>query len=83
MTIRFGLSAAMGGALALSAFTLPAMAVPQADRPSNASVQAEAPIGKVAMTVEAEDDGANCTKSRKRMFVDGEGWIVRRVTTCR
>ncbi|MBD2748783.1 hypothetical protein IC232_18990 [Microvirga sp. BT688] len=25
---------------------------------------------------------AHCDISRKRMFVEGEGWIVRRVTTC-
>jgi hypothetical protein len=24
----------------------------------------------------------HCDTSRKRMFVDGEGWIVRKVTTC-
>jgi hypothetical protein len=24
----------------------------------------------------------NCARSRKRLFVEGEGWIVRRVTTC-
>jgi len=28
------------------------------------------------------DDGKNCGQSRKRLFVEGEGWIVRRVTTC-
>jgi hypothetical protein len=25
---------------------------------------------------------ANCTKSRKRLWVEDEGWVVRRVTTC-
>jgi hypothetical protein len=25
---------------------------------------------------------AHCDIARKRMFVEGEGWIVRRVTTC-
>ena len=24
----------------------------------------------------------NCARSRQRLFVEGEGWIVRRVTTC-
>jgi hypothetical protein len=28
------------------------------------------------------DQDANCTKSRKRLWVEGEGWVVRRVTTC-
>jgi hypothetical protein len=32
--------------------------------------------------VSAEDDAA-CTKVRKRLWVDGEGWIVRRVSICR
>lgn len=36
-----------------------------------------------AAVAEADDDSANCTKSRRRLWVDGEGWIVRRVTTCR
>jgi len=27
-------------------------------------------------------DAPNCDRSRKRLFVEGEGWIVRRVTTC-
>jgi P pilus assembly chaperone PapD len=34
-------------------------------------------------SLENEDDNASCTRSRKRLWVDGEGWIVRRVTTCR
>ncbi|MGO4705895.1 hypothetical protein AB4072_08985 [Microvirga sp. 2MCAF38] len=24
----------------------------------------------------------NCQRARKRLFVEGEGWIVRRLTTC-
>jgi hypothetical protein len=27
-------------------------------------------------------DDASCDISRKRLFVEGKGWIVRRVTTC-
>ena len=27
-------------------------------------------------------DDASCDISRKRLFVEGQGWIVRRVTTC-
>jgi hypothetical protein len=27
-------------------------------------------------------DDSTCSRSRKRLFVEGEGWIVRRVTTC-
>lgn len=28
-------------------------------------------------------DDAGCFTARKKLWVDGEGWIVRRVTTCR
>ena len=31
----------------------------------------------------AADDDAGCYRARKRLWVEGEGWIVRRVTTCR
>ncbi|KLK93719.1 hypothetical protein AA309_07645 [Microvirga vignae] len=27
-------------------------------------------------------DTSTCDRSRKRLFVEGEGWIVRKVTTC-
>ncbi len=27
-------------------------------------------------------DASSCNRSRKRLFVEGEGWIVRKVTTC-
>lgn len=30
----------------------------------------------------AVDGAVNCDRSRKRLFVEGEGWIVRKVTTC-
>ncbi|HEY8566621.1 MAG TPA: hypothetical protein VIL65_14055 [Beijerinckiaceae bacterium] len=30
----------------------------------------------------SEDEPA-CERSRKRLWVEGEGWVVRRVTTCR
>lgn len=28
------------------------------------------------------DPAENCTSARRRLFVEDEGWIVRRVTTC-
>jgi hypothetical protein len=37
----------------------------------------------MAAVTESEDDAANCSRSRRRLWVEGEGWIVRRVTTCR
>lgn len=34
---------------------------------------------------ESEDDpsAGHCSKSRKRLWIEGEGWIVRKVTSCR
>ncbi|WP_082494307.1 hypothetical protein [Methylobacterium sp. Leaf108] len=36
-----------------------------------------------ALSPDTGDDAANCSRARRRLWVDGEGWIVRRVTTCR
>lgn len=36
-----------------------------------------------ALSVESTDDMTNCSRARRRLWVDGEGWIVRRITTCR
>jgi hypothetical protein len=34
-------------------------------------------------SIGTEQNGdVNCNRSRKRLWVEGEGWIVRRVTTC-
>lgn len=83
MTKRFGLFTGMGVALLIGASSLSAEAMPGTEGSSTTPPHRDAELGKVALTVEAEDDTLACTKSRKRLFVDGEGWIVRRVTTCR
>ena len=46
--------------------------------PATSEPQATGSVSSPAV----EDENANCTKSRKRLWVEGEGWIVRRVTTC-
>ena len=40
------------------------------------------PVRSVSAT-EGEDDGGTCSRIRRRLWVEGEGWIVRRITTCR
>ena len=32
--------------------------------------------------IERTDDSA-CSRARRRLWIEGEGWIVRRITTCR
>lgn len=71
-------------ALAASASILawPAQAAP----PSGPVTVAEAdrtPAPAAYAQSEGEDDAASCSRSRKRLWVEGEGWVVRRITTCR
>ncbi|MBJ6124942.1 hypothetical protein [Microvirga splendida] len=55
-----------------------------AAKPSKAAVTAvSAKDVETTSSVQANTGSdAYCDISRKRMFVEGEGWIVRRVTTC-
>jgi ABC-type amino acid transport substrate-binding protein len=75
-------------AAGLGAATSATSAAPAVDK-TPAKAQGRSPAVRDVTTTataaapeEAADD-ANCTTSRKRLFVEGEGWIVRRVTTCR
>ena len=84
---------ATGLTLALSGFAwaapLPAEAASAAAvRTKNAAAQV---VSTPASVKEPETTGSvekavtlepNCAQSRRRLWVEGEGWIVRRVTTC-
>lgn len=73
------LTALLGGCLLASATSVTiAAAAPIEQRPTKIAEAAQ------AQTTVADDDAStNCNKSRKRLWVEGEGWVVRRVTTCR
>jgi hypothetical protein len=78
----FGYAAAL--ALAFGGLGSSAQAAHNAshDRPA-AMIRATVTAQNTQAPSELEvDDGKNCGQSRKKMFVEGEGWIVRRVTTC-
>ncbi len=69
-----------------------ALAAPAADRGARQMAEASQvrpasdirPVSDVRPAeAESEDDAANCSKLRKRLWIEGEGWIVRRVTICR
>jgi len=69
----------------LGGVPIQAAAAPAVDK-APAKAQVRPPARDVATTASAsteEADDANCTTARKRLWLDGEGWIVRRVTTCR
>jgi hypothetical protein len=57
-------------AAAASAKTVPAVVADTTDRQP-----------ETTSAVSVSSDPA-CQRSRKRLWVDGEGWVVRRVTTC-
>jgi hypothetical protein len=46
------------------------------------TVASKDPETTSSIAQDQNDDGPTCDRSRKRLWVEGEGWIVRRVTTC-
>lgn len=81
MTIKLvsSLAALSGGFLIVGATSAAiAAATPVEQKPTRVAEAAQ------AQTAVADDDSsATCNKSRKRLWIEGEGWVVRRVTTCR
>lgn len=80
-------SAAAGlGLVLFGACTVPVLAAPTADRGARQVAEAAQvrPVSDVRPAeAEAEEESANCSKLRRRLWIEGEGWIVRRVTICR
>ncbi|KMO42166.1 hypothetical protein VQ03_11475 [Methylobacterium tarhaniae] len=72
-------------ALATAGAPLCAGAAPAVDKAPKAGAGTARDVAATASVTApaAEADDAQCSTSRKKLFVDGEGWIVRRVTTCR
>jgi len=83
--MNFKLFAAAGFGLALLGASA-APAAPAADRGTRQVAEATQvrPVSDVRPAeAEPEEEGANCSKLRKRLWIEGEGWLVRRVTICR
>ena len=76
VTVGFGLAAERtdavdaGHSVAAKPAKEPVTVVAATDVETTSSIETKSP------------DDASCDISRKRLFVEGEGWIVRRVTTC-
>ena len=85
MSILYTRMPVAAGAFFLACVSLSgAQAAPAANQSSaEVSQLPNRPITAVAAMTDGDDDLTNCSRSRKRLWVDGEGWIVRRVTTCR
>ncbi len=85
MTSKFSAAAGLGLVL-FGMGAVPAMAAPGGDRDTRQMAEATQvrPVSDIRPAeAEAEDDGANCSKLRRRLWIEGEGWLVRRVTICR
>jgi hypothetical protein len=66
--------------------TAPAAADKQSAQEPNAAftvLQGKPGAEPAATGSTAKDGEESCFTARRKLWVDGEGWIVRRVTTCR
>ncbi len=43
----------------------------------------EAPSGVRPVSMTTPDSNQVCGRSRRRLWLEGEGWVVRKVSTCR
>jgi uncharacterized low-complexity protein len=76
MTVRTLLGAA-GATLLLASVAAQAAAEPAETKVADAGSQVH------AVTSADRDDEASCSRARRRLWIEGEGWVVRRITTCR
>lgn len=84
MIVRKSTTAVLAGAVLMAFGVLSgAAAAPNADRGAMKLADATPSVSPAAVVADAEDDMTNCSKARRRLWVESEGWIVRRVTTCR
>ena len=81
MTIR---SLTAGAALLLSTLAAAQAAPGQAATPVAEAKLADATPQQVHPIAAVDrDDDATCSRMRRRLWIEGEGWVVRRITTCR
>lgn len=82
MIAQTSAAAAFAGLVLIGVTAAPALAAPPATR-SATQVAEVAQVSQTTTASENEEDSANCNKQRRRLWIEGEGWIVRRVTICR
>lgn len=74
------------GALVFGFAALTATAVVAAPAvPTERTVQATGSVTQAAAAQAVPTEAADptgCNRARRRLWVEGEGWIVRRITTC-
>ncbi|MBE7249190.1 MAG: hypothetical protein INR63_29980 [Actinomycetospora chiangmaiensis] len=76
MMIRLKAVGSAGAAILLATFAAQA-----ANDPGETKVaEASTPVHSASVD---RDDEATCSRARRRLWIEGEGWVVRRITTCR
>lgn len=60
-----------------------ARAKPEAKAQAKAGEISADPLDRSAFAKATPEEAGACLTARKKLWVEGEGWIVRRVTTCR
>ncbi|CAO4181860.1 hypothetical protein [Methylorubrum aminovorans] len=75
-------AAAFAGLVLIGLSAAPAFAAPTASR-STTQIAEATQVSQTSVAADSEEDSANCNKQRRRLWIEGEGWIVRRVTICR
>lgn len=75
----------MGAAIAAPALRAEPGATPRNARAATADVLAGAAASPSAMLDGAAsgDEAVACVRMRRKLWVEGEGWIIRRVSICR
>jgi hypothetical protein len=76
MMIRTYAAGAAGAVLLFAA-----VAAQAADGPAETKVAEASP--QVHPAAVERDDDVTCSRARRRLWIEGEGWVVRRITTCR
>ncbi len=77
------LSAVGLAAASFLALAAPVSAAPAASDRTIAKVAEASTVRPVAASVGEAEEDTNCSRTRRRLWIEGEGWIVRRITTCR
>ena len=80
MLIRTLVATGFVATLLAAGSSLPASAAALSDR-GIAKVAEATPVRPAAVSETGEEP--NCSRARRRLWIEGEGWVVRRITTCR
>jgi hypothetical protein len=78
-----GAAAAATALAALALASIPQASAATSAEPTAAVVDVKAPAVPGARTAVAEaEDATTCARPRRKLWIEGQGWVVRRVHAC-